>query len=380
MLLNGILRVLRKRNRFRGNRPGDLERAIAKLPQGGRLVSVEKALNSRCCSDHDAAPGSLHWGTFDLAYRLSDEQVSGVIDAVETLRLTRGATTVRGEGNLLTFLVNADAVGDEKLRLMVESGMQQQAAALVCAALGIGVVFQHHGRDGLAPSPGKQATISMKLEPMTPPYDGAYWTAMAPDKREAWQEGNLTDPDRAGTRPLLDVLATVTPQSSGSSIEDVATIGQILWAARGNTPHTSMSKLRGMTIPVWAGERNISRVYLVADSALFAYRNLVRGKATHSVRRIGTISREKWRRAADTLELSHCSLILGTNERSGRAFWEVGYQLLNVTLEAEALGLSYRVIMIEEGQRQMMREIGVRNATALVVFEKTHSHLMRDYE
>jgi hypothetical protein len=116
-------------------------REEARLPAEGATVSVETALNSRCSSDYDGNRRRFHWGVFDRARTLSQEQVAEAVALAQIPRFTGGRIAIDCDGNMLTFWMDNHAKGVEREWLMVESGMQQQSVGLVCSALGIGMVM-----------------------------------------------------------------------------------------------------------------------------------------------------------------------------------------------------------------------------------------------
>lgn len=120
--------------------PPDSKRLEAELPPEGEAVSIEMALNSRCTSDYDENPKRFHWGMFDGSRRLSETQIKRIIHLAKIPRFTGRKVEIQYEPNILTFVIDNHASGLARHWMMVESGMQQQAIALVCAALGVGML------------------------------------------------------------------------------------------------------------------------------------------------------------------------------------------------------------------------------------------------
>ena len=133
------------------------------LPEGGHNISVETALNSRCTSDYDENPEEFHWGMFDGKKKLSSEQIESVLSLARIPRFTDQRAEIRSERNILIFVVGNQVSGIMRDWMMVESGMQQQAVALICAALGVGMVFRNMGKDGTSISDTDYGTIKIRL-------------------------------------------------------------------------------------------------------------------------------------------------------------------------------------------------------------------------
>jgi hypothetical protein len=60
-------------------------------------------------------------------------------------------------------------------------------------------------------------------------------------------------------------------------------------------------------------------------------------------------------------------MVLGKNEDSGRAYWEVGYQILNLILQAKSLGISYKAILLDESSRDSFRCLGIKDPLAAML-------------
>ena len=64
---------------------------------------------------------------------------------------------------------------------------------------------------------------------------------------------------------------------------------------------------------------------------------------------------------------AHSALIvLAKNEDFNRALWEVGYQFLNVMLQANSLNLAYRAILLDSTQRRGLVDLGVNDPIAVL--------------
>lgn len=341
--------------RLAKNRPllPDNEKEVVYLPKDGHKVSVETALNSRCCSDHDNDPELFHWGMFDASRKLSEETIGTLANHARCYQLTRSRPEIRRTANILTFLVDGRLSGLQQKWAMVESGMQQQACALACAALGIGMVFKSMSDCGPLLSADELATMRIMVDAMKPSYDGSYWSNQPPAGRKPWLPGNLPDPMRGGNIPLLATLSSVQINHNGyQSLTDQA-IGQLLWAARGRTPHLYKSRPWGMTIPTNRGEQSNSSVYLLRDGGSFRYVNQAKDRPTHSMEPSRLLSHEARERLIRCFPPSQSMIVLATHDKSEVALWEIGYQLLNILVQASALDLSYQAFLLDHEQLEI---------------------------
>lgn len=257
------------------------ERGLVGLPSEGTEIPLETALNSRCTSDSDGDPKVFHWGMFDLFTKLRPEDIQKIVDGAKIPTVTGRAAEVLVSGNELTFRIEKASSAIQKDWLMVASGMQQQAVCLACAALGAGMVFRNMGKDGTEASDGHIATVKMHVDAMKPSYGDSFWTTDAPG--EPWLKGNLPEPDRKGHRPLRQALSGLNFKHFGTTPVTDGSVGQVLWAARGRTPHLYKSRHCGLTIPTWGGEQRISGVYLIRGGRIFEYANESQGKPTHGI-------------------------------------------------------------------------------------------------
>jgi hypothetical protein len=142
-------------------------------------------------------------------------------------------------------------------------------------------------------------------------------------------------------------------------------ISQLLWAARGRTPHYYKSKPWGMTIPVNKGKQNISTIYLISGKDIFEYSNWKKNNPTHSIQKAKEIEKELLRKEPFSLQISDKSIILAINEISDTALWEIGYQLINLIIQAFSLDLKYSIIMLNEKHRKTLKTIGINHAKAI---------------
>lgn len=341
-------------------------REEARLPSEGATVSVEMALNSRCSSDYDGNPRKFHWGMFDRTRKLSEKQAREIVALATIPRFTDGRIAIRSDGNMLTFLIDNHATDIEREWLMIESGMQQQSVGLVCSALGVGMVMRNLGKDGLATSDEEHANVRIQLGAMKPTYDGSYWSRMAPTGRSPWVRGNLPDPIRDGENPLVAGLAGLGTKVKGSEELTLELLSQLLWAARGRTPHLYKSRPWGLTIPTWGGEQDISSIYVISDNTLSRYVNWSRNRPTHSLLELAKIHDELLYQLTESgIPAGRC-IVFGRNETHNRSFWEVGYQLLNVLVQAKIPNISYEAALLDENQRMILRDMGIMGPIAIV--------------
>ena len=339
---------------------------LKSVPLQGQTISVETALNSRCTSDYDDDQRRSHWGMFEATRKLTAEQVEKIVSLAKIPQFTEQHIEIRAKKSVLTFVIQKSESETINEWAMIESGMQQQAVGLVCAALGVGMVFSNLGRAGRAISSSEHATIRIKLAPIKPSYNGEYWSNQAPAGENSWKTGNLPNPLRDGDKPLLSTLANLKTENEGSCVTTDHSISQLLWAARGRTPHFYKSKPWGMTIPTWAGEQNISGVYLLSRERILKYVNWENNKPTHSLSQIISINNDLNKELLDPFSLRNNLIVLGKNEDSGRALWEIGYQFLNLILQASSLRIAYKALLLGEGNKTEFARAGISAPVAVL--------------
>jgi len=341
--------------------PPDSEKLEAELPPEGETISVEMALNSRCTSDYDGNSKKFHWGMFDGSRRLSETQIKKIIHLARIPRFTGRKVEIQCEHNMLTFVIDNHVSGLVRDWMMVESGMQQQAIALVCAALGVGMLFRGLGENGAVVSDTEYATVKVKLDAMRPSYDGSYWTSSPPAGTKSWLRGNLLDPVRNGNKPLISAFKGLKIENRDGKKSTDESISQLLWANRGRTPHFYKSRPWGMTVPASGGEQNASSVYLIRDDKLFKYVNWHKNRPTHSLEMLGKIDLDVYNQLMRLFPFHNSFIVIGKNIDFATALLEVGYQLLNLVLQAQALGLSYETILLDENQKEIFRSVGIKD-------------------
>jgi hypothetical protein len=349
-----------------GNKP-DSERVDAVLADGKTAISVETALNSRCTSDYDSNPKYFHWGMFDKNRKLTSEQIMKIMKHAKVPRFTDVRTEIRNEQNMLMFIIDNRASGISRNWLMVENGMQQQAIGLVCSALGVGMIFSSFGSNRPSESESDYVTTRIKLDPMKPSYEGAFWTTQAPSEPKPWLKGNLSDPARTGQNSLLETLASLQTHHDGRNNFSEQTLSQLLWAARGRTPHYYKSEPWGLTIPTNRGQQNNSSLYVMKDNRVHLYVNWSNNRPAHSLALSENVHGDIIRKSvAGLFPQAKSCLIIAINETADHAYWEAGYQLLNILLQAKALDLNYRAVLLKEEQIKHLRTAGINNAVAAI--------------
>lgn len=355
---------------FFGSReePPDGNRTAAVLPAEGPGISVETALNSRCTSDYDGDPRHFHWGIFDRAGKLLPEQVGQIVSHAHIPSFTGGRPRIKVEESTLTFSIDQRAAGPTREWMMVESGMQQQAVGLICAALGVGYVFSTLGTGGTRISGEEFATVRIKVDPMKPSYDGKYWSTSPPAGSKPWKSGNLPDPGREGGKALLPVLKELKTSNNAGVHADTKRLGQLLWAARGRTPHYYKSDPWGLTIPTYQGIQTISEIQVLSGDRLSRYTNWKDNKPTHALEEVRKVNERAIKAVRDRYRPKNCFLILCRNEDLERALWEVGYQLLNLMVQAASLGLSYEAFLLDENGKRLFQDVGVKDPVAAFLF------------
>lgn len=368
-LTDEIIRILKK-IQYKFFQPPKLplenERIIAELPRKGARISIEMAFNSRCTSDYDNDPKYFHWGMFDPQRKLSSEQIKRIVNLVNIPRFTNHMLNIQVEKNILTFIAEITESKVQNEWLMVESGMQQQAISLISAAFGVGVAFKTLGRDGVPLSNTGLAITKIKLDPMKPSYNNSYWSDLPPGKKKPWKKGNLQhDPHRNGKKSLIVALNHLKIKNVNGRKASKDDISQMLWAAKGRTPHFIKSKPWGMTIPTYQGKQDITSLYILSESEISEYINWDKNRPTHSLLKHDKIKTGIFEKLDLSYPMFNNAIIIATSENSGYALWEVGYQLLNLFLQAYSLDIRYSTILINDINKTGFRSSGIKRPIAI---------------
>ncbi len=325
------------------------------------MISVEAALNSRCSSESEGGPGRGHHGRYDPR-PLTAEERKAVVGATLTPRFGRGELVVTWT-DYLRFGIEGAALEREGDTLHIDSGMQHQAAHLACAALGLGACIFNLGQDGTAEG-GNLGTARMLVQGMRPAYAGSRWTEQPPAGGHPWQPGTLPDPVRRGERGFFEVLQGLSTADEGrpGTIDDLS---QVVWAARGRTPHIVRGQEWGLTIPTWAGEQDHTRVWVLDGERSCEYVNWEDERPTHSLRRCGPPPHAEVMRRCGRRE-NGWLVVFGVNEERKRARWEVGYMLLSAMLAAAARGIGYQAMVLGEQEQRALAAVRLAGAMAAV--------------
>lgn len=315
-------------------------------------ISVETALNSRCSSDNDGDPKNFHWGMYNSNTHIPPEYLDALERGLQIPRYTLHQLNAELEERPIVLSMSNTAMGIEREWLHIESGMQHQAAHLVCAAVGMGTCIYNLGTDGTPQRTGLLGTVRMGLEMMYPSYNGSLWTTDAPDE---WiDDPSLPEPGREGSVPLLQAMEDASTSNRGRNAE-WQDVSQLLWAARGRTPHYIMSKPCGLTIPTWAGGQNIASLYLATKDGIYRYVNMIDGKPTHAITKI----------ADSYIKDAQIQIIMCVNENNGRALWETGYMLESLILQATALKIRFDSQLTDAEVRRKFESCGLPDTRAV---------------
>lgn len=344
------------------------DRNPAVLPAQGQAISVETALNSRCSSDGDGNQYKSHWGMFDCYAKLTQDQRLRLVSLIRVPRFTEHQIEVVLETDGLVFTSDGRVSEAEREWVMIESGMQQQSAALAAAALGIGTVLQY-----LEPTRPHHLVIRMRIDSMQPSYGDSYWTANSLPSRLSLSCENLPAPARDGGKPVLSAMRETVIQRETGEYATYATLGQLLWAARGRTPHYYKSRPWGMTIPTWRGRQDLCSAYVIAGERLAKYVNWRRMGPAHLLVRQGILDVGVQKIVDEIWGDYTAGVIIGVNEISDIAFWEVGYQLLNLILQAWSLDLSYKAFLPDRNHRRILAYAGATGAAAVLLLRRSRN-------
>jgi len=325
-----------------------------------KTVSIEEVLNSRCSCDFDGDPKKNHWGIFEDRHP-SDSILESVLRCVtKTPQYSKGKLVfwLKDKHLFLGFEKTEDSF-DARL-LHIESGMQSEAVYLSCTALDIGTCIRNLGINGTEYG-DRMATARHVILENKASYSDGKTTSAPPGPEKPMRKGkHLPEPRRSGNTECLSSLDQLTStQDNGSRANDFD-VSQMLWAAKGRTPHYVKSHPWGLTIPTMGGGQNYTSVYLVRGKKLYAYVNWttlrylsgtgrlfswwVLGNPTHDIRSAGDV------KAPFALENEASGIILCRNEKTNRGLWEVGYMLENMLLQAKSLGISYRLRVFKEDE------------------------------
>ena len=265
--------------------------------------------------------------------------------------------------------------------LHIESGMQQEAVYLACTALGVGTCIHNLGINGTQRE-NKIATTRHLILEKTNSYETGKYTTAAPGPKKPIKHGkNLTEPQRDSSVECLPELKQLTLTKNTGSHADETEISQLLWAAKGRTPHYIKSNPWGLTIPTWGGGQDYTNVYLVRNNKLFRYISWTTRFLTMHIRYVPHARHLFWRvgypthdikllrnmNISDQLDGADIAIILSRNERTNRSLWEVGYMLENMFLQLKSLKISYTSKIFNNNEMKRLAKAGVSEAVATVL-------------
>ncbi|MDH5634998.1 MAG: hypothetical protein OEY30_04125, partial [Candidatus Bathyarchaeota archaeon] len=155
--------------------------------------------------------------------------------------------------------------------------MQQEAVYLACTALGLGTCIHNQGINGTE-NGEKIATAKLPIMEIVDPYKTGKFTTKPPGPEKPFKTGrNLSEPLRDGDVECLQQLEHLSPSTKSGSKTTEKDISQLLWAAKGRTPHYirlhAWKNMWGLTIPTWGGGQDYTSVYFIKDDKLFHYIN-----------------------------------------------------------------------------------------------------------
>jgi len=333
-------------------------------------ISVEKVLNSRCSSDFDGNPKKNHWGIFIRDKYPSPKIIEQILRCCNVPQHSKGKLLLwlRDKYLFLGFEKSNDPF--ETRMLHIESGMQQEAVYLACTALGLGTCIHNLGINGTEYG-DKIATARHLILEKADSYSTQKLSSAPPGPEKPFKKGkNLSEPYRDGDMKCLPELERLTLSFSTCTQVDETDISQMLWAAKGRTPHYIKSYPWGLTIPTWGGKQNYTNVYLAKENRLFRYINWtprffplwwIIGNPTHDIKPF------KKTNISSQLDDANCAIILTRNENTNRTLWEVGYMLENMLLQAKSLGISYKSKFFTKEEVTKLERNGISEAAACLL-------------
>jgi hypothetical protein len=99
---------------------------------------------------------------------------------------------------------------------------------------------------------------------------------------------------------------------------------------------------------------------------LSKYINWENDQPTHSLAKLGNIDRELLENLNNLFSSNDGFIILAKNRKATIALWEVGYQLLNILLQAHSLNLPYKAILFDEPLKMTLERLGVKSSVAML--------------
>lgn len=333
-------------------------------------VSIEKVLNSRCSCDFGPDSGGNHWGIFIRDKSPSPEIMQCMLKCCRVPQFSSGAllTWFKDEYLFLGFEKASDS--SKTLALHVESGMQQEAVHLACTALGLGTCIHNLGINGTEYGDKIATARHLILEKEDSYVTGQFSTA-PPGPEKPFKKGkNLNEPRRDSDEECLKAMEPLTLSEDTGIHAGETEISQLLWAAKGRTPHYVKSHPWGLTIPTWGGGQNYTNVYLFKNHRLFRYVNWttrfswhwwVFGNPTHDIK---FVRKAEFPSESDNTKVA---IVMSRNENPNRALWEIGYMLENMLLQAKSLGIAYKTRILNDDETERFERDGISGAVAALI-------------
>jgi hypothetical protein len=339
--------------------------------------SIEEILNSRCSCDFGADPKNNHWGMFKKDKLPSSEDIQRILQCCEVPQFSDIELLQWWEGKYLFIGFKKPKDCFEVRLLHIESGMQQEAIYLACTATGVGTCIQNLGVNGTEYG-DKIATVKHIILEKADTYGNQKFSTAAPGPEKPFKKGkNISEPKRNGNVECLPELEQLTLFQDAGTQADETDISQLLWAAKGRTPHYIKSHPWGLTISTMGGGQNYTTVYLIKENKLFRYINWtifryidwttrffpwwIAGNPTHDIKFVGKIN------VSSELDNTNVGIILSRNENTNRALWEVGYMLENMLLQAKSLGISYKSKVFTKDEIKKLERNGISDPVAALL-------------
>jgi hypothetical protein len=261
--------------------------------------------------------------------------------------------------------------------LHIESGMQHEAIYLACTALGVGTRIRNLGINGTEYG-NTIGTARHQILERAESYKEGKYTTVAPGPEKPFRKGrNLLAPRRNGKVECLPALEQLNLSHDEGADAKEKDISQLLWAAKGRTPHYVKSHPWGLTIPTWGGGQNYTTLYFTKENKIFRYINWtifryinlktkffpwwIAGNPTHDIKPV------KKTNIPSDLDITDTAIIMARNEKTNRTLWEVGYMLENMLLQAKSLGISYESKVFTEDEIGKLERNGVSEAVAALL-------------
>lgn len=334
------------------------------MPQESiNLMSVESVLNSRCSSDFGDREPKRHWGTYGES-RPNNDEIKELIDYIQIPRISKENLVFWFENGFI-YLGFEDPNDLDQIRILnIESGMQHQALYLGCVIRGLGTCIHNEGIEGTKYEE-KMCTGKHLIMQMSEPYESGKLTKDVPGPNSTFTPGKyLNAPIRTGKMECLPQFKKLQLSNNGGKKSTINEISQLLWAAKGRTPHLIRPhvwrNMWGLTIPTWGGGQNYTNVYGIIGKKLFRYKNwtvtnsitnklflnfahFMRGNPTHDIE-----SMSKTLPNSLFLDGYENAILLCRNEQTNRSLWEVGYMLENLLLQCRSLDITYSLKILKK--------------------------------